>query len=183
MTMTCNLSLSTERPAGHKPTAEIQLVIAEIPSLKVVLMKHVKMGDEGEQFVRERWQNQSCDQMVVPSGISLSNCQAHVNIFAHAHLVVHVGVFFFIALLFLATFGRHWWHWCNTSCVTHNSACTESAHFFPTFSTRIVEKNQLYLFKYDLFFAFLLQWEFCINFAMCASAISSIGIIVDPWFV
>lgn len=54
MTMTCNLSFSTEWSAGRRPTAEIQLVLAEIPSLKVVLMKHVKTGDEGEQFVRER---------------------------------------------------------------------------------------------------------------------------------
>lgn len=32
----------------------------------------------------------------------------------------------------------------NTSCVTHNCTCTESAHFSPTFSTLTMEKNQLY---------------------------------------
>lgn len=41
----------------------------------------------------------------LPSGISLLNCRAHVNIIAHAHLVVCVG---FFCLAFLATFGRHW---------------------------------------------------------------------------
>ncbi len=39
MTMTCNLSLSTERPAGHKQTVEIRLTLAEIPSLKRGLIK------------------------------------------------------------------------------------------------------------------------------------------------
>ncbi len=118
MTMTCNLSFSTERPAGHKQTVEIRLTLAEIPSLKRGL---IKTCDEGEQFVLEPWLNQSCDQLVVPSGISLSNCRAHVNTFAHAHLVVCVGFFF----LFLATFGHNWWHWAAQA-VLHTTVPTQN---------------------------------------------------------
>lgn len=44
MTMTCNLSLSTERPAGHKQTAEIRLTLAKIPSLKRGLIKTCEKG-------------------------------------------------------------------------------------------------------------------------------------------
>lgn len=44
MTMTCNLSISTERTAGRKQTAEIQLMLAEIPSLKHALNKTCENG-------------------------------------------------------------------------------------------------------------------------------------------
>lgn len=44
MTVTCNLSLSAEWPAGREQTAEIQLMLAEIASLKRALIKTCENG-------------------------------------------------------------------------------------------------------------------------------------------
>lgn len=106
MTMTCNLSLSTERPAGHKQTAEIRLTLAKIPSLKRGLIKTCEKG---------QWRGAVCAGTMTESKL-WPNCGSQLDfIIELSSTCQHIctctlsGVCrIFFCLDF---FGRQWWHW------------------------------------------------------------------------